>query len=108
MAIVHAITFRWKPDVDSQRVAELTEALRRYAASAGGLSLFACGEDLRLVEGNADYGIVAVFDSEDAFISYRNAEVHKALVESYLLPLLESRSGAQFAYNLSSGGFDER
>jgi Stress responsive A/B Barrel Domain len=93
--LLHSIGFTWRSGVTDEDVDRFDAALRQYASRARGLHLFICGENVGTIEGNADYGIVALFESKEAFERYRQHPDHIALVKETLSELVQSRTGIQ-------------
>lgn len=93
--IMHVLTFTWNDAATEDRVAALAAALRDFAATDGGAESFACGADLGLRTGNADFGLVATFVGEAAFWAYLNHPAHQRIVQEQVLPILKDRAGAQ-------------
>jgi hypothetical protein len=93
--VVHVLTINWNEHATPARIARFHERLLSYARSASGVLFFACGGDLRLLPGNADYAIVATFDSVAAFDAYRDHPEHLALTTEDLVPIVADRSRVQ-------------
>lgn len=92
--IVHLVTFTWVPSVGAEDVAALTRELRAMADELPMLRSYVCGENLRIRPG-ADYGVVAVVDDAAALEAYLDSPEHRAVYESRLGPMIESRQAAQ-------------
>lgn len=93
----HVVAFRFKPEVTAVQVETLTSELEALAATLPGLQYYACGADLRLREGNDDYAVTAIFDSQDALMGYLNHPVHRDIVARYVTTMVAEKHGAQFS-----------
>lgn len=94
-AILHMISFTWRAGTEREAVQEFHRRVTDFAATCDGVGLFVAGGDAGIMPGNADYGIVATFDTLDAFEAYRNAPEHLRLIEESLLPIVDGRSRLQ-------------
>lgn len=95
MRLVHIIAFTWRPGTTHEQIDRFDTALREYVATAEGVEMFTCGQNIGPVDDNADYGIVAVFRSWQAFEDYRQHPDHVALVQNTLVDLVQSRTVIQ-------------
>jgi hypothetical protein len=93
----HVVSFRFKPAVSAADVDRLAEDLTAFAASLDGLVSYACGTDLRLREGNDDFAVAAVFDTEEALLGYLTHPRHLDIVARHVTSLVEHKHSAQFA-----------
>lgn len=73
--IHHLCLINFKHELDSQTQQKVIDAYNKLPNLIAGISRFECGMDLQLLEGNAHFGIVAEFESEEAFKAY---SVHPA------------------------------
>ena len=67
------INFKQALDIDTQQ--KVIDAYNKLPDLIPGIRHFECGTDLQLLEGNSHFGIVAEFESEEAFKAY---SVHPA------------------------------
>ena len=50
----------------------------------GELRDYQVGPDAGIIEGNADFAVVADFDDEESYLVYRNHPAHRKLIEEAL------------------------
>ncbi len=96
MAICHIVTFTFKPETPTEAISEIACALDDLASRSNALE-YLHGRDLRYREGNADYGVSAVFESHDELGAYMSSPEHLRIVRELVAPHLESRAAVQFA-----------
>lgn len=96
MPVRHVVMFTWNPDVPVTHVAEVSAALSELPAVIGEIMAYSFGPDLGIVEGNADYAVVADFADRDAFVAYRNHPAHLQFIADHITGKVASRSAAQF------------
>lgn len=94
--IRHVVLFRWKKGVTSADVAAVSAALAGLPGAIPEIREYAHGPDLGVVEGNGDYAVTGLFDSEQDFLTYRNHPAHQSFLTEVLAPLLDQRVGVQF------------
>ena len=92
----HVVAFRFKQDVSEADVRALRADLVGLAARLEGLASYACGSDLGIRDGNADFAVAAAFETREALQGYLTHPEHLAIVERYVVPMVEQRHGAQF------------
>lgn len=96
MTFIHLAAFVWNEGVEPQRLGrELREALEGYVADVDGIESYDCGPDTGFTPGTADFGVVGRFVSRKAFVAYRDASRHQAILAEFIVPNLESRSVVQ-------------
>jgi hypothetical protein len=95
MPITHVVIVTFKADTPEQAITELAAGLdalgRQVRATA-----FQHGSDLSLRDGNADYAVTAVFESQDQFQEYMQEPLHQQIIRDLLMPHMHSRSAVQF------------
>ena len=93
--ILHLATFRWKDDVTSDDVAELTRQLIDMAAGTPEIKSYRCGESLRLRPGGADFGVAAIVEDQAGLDAYLDSDAHKAVYEALLGRMIAERGAVQ-------------
>ncbi len=93
----HVVTFTFRPGVTSADAFALAEELRELAETLPGLRSYACGPDLGRREGNADFAVAAIFDTENALLNYLNHPEHKDIIARHVPAMVAERHGVQFA-----------
>ena len=95
--IQHLCLINFKCELDTDTAQKVMDAYNQLPTLITGITRFRCGMDMQLLDGNSHFGIVAEFESEEAF---RNYSVHPAQAE-VIFPvvgeLMASYTTAQFA-----------
>jgi len=94
--IRHVVLLKWKENTPLQAIRELNDAFATLPALIPEIRQYQHGPDLGLYPGNADYLLVADFDSEQDFKSYVTNKKHREVMQNFSLPILESFHSAQF------------
>lgn len=97
MSFHHVVAFRFKPEVTAAQLVALTSELQSWAPTVPGLRYYGCGADLQLREGNDDYAVAAVFETEDALKGYLDHPVHHDIVARHITGRYVEKHGAQFS-----------
>jgi hypothetical protein len=92
----HVVIFTWTPDTDADTRAATVAALRTLPEEVGGMTAFAVGPDLGLVDGNAHTALVADFPDAEAFRRYAADPLHLEVIAEHVKPHLASRSAVQY------------
>ena len=93
MPFTHIVAFTFAEGSDAAARAE--KALTALAATVPELREFRCGADAGVSDGNADFGIVAVFDDVAGYELYRDHPEHQRIIKEILVPNLTSRTCVQ-------------
>ena len=93
MSFTHIVAFSFTEGSDAAARAE--EALTALAAVVPEVREFRCGPDAGVSTGNADFGIVAVFDDLADYELYRDHPEHQRIIKEILVPNLTSRTCVQ-------------
>jgi hypothetical protein len=94
--IQHIVLFRWKDGVSSAQLDALEQAVKKLPAQIPELKDLKWGPDLGFREGNADWGIAAIFEDHAGWHAYQVHAAHKALVSDIISPITASRTAIQF------------
>lgn len=97
MAILHVVTFRWKPEVTSGDIERLHEALARLPAMIPQLARYEHGRDLGLKTGNVDYAICALVRSAEDLELYLTHPEHARVVREQTSQMFASRQAVQLS-----------
>jgi hypothetical protein len=92
----HVVMFTWNDDTPEGHAETVGQAFDGLSSSILTIRRLRHGADLGIVEGNADYALVADFDDEAGFSSYRHHSAHVDLVERLLSPYIARRTAVQF------------
>lgn len=90
------ITYKNPAAVDDAAQAAIDAAYLKLPSMIPGILSMQVGRDLALLEGNADYAILATFESKDAFTAYSVHDAHMEIVYPALGHHMASYSTAQF------------
>ena len=92
--ITHLVLFTWKPGTDPADVARLQHDLTAFAAKLPGCTQYLAGPSVGLRPG-ADFGIVGVFETEEAWRAYIEHPAHLRIVQEQIVPIAETRQSTQ-------------
>jgi hypothetical protein len=104
MRIRHVVVFVWNDDVTDEQVAGVTAGLEALAKVVPGIEHYEFGPDVGINDGNAQYGIVADFASEEDYLVYRDHPDHQAFIAEVIRPIAKSRSAIQHERTADHGG----
>lgn len=94
--IRHVVVFTWTPEVTPEQVEAITNRLRGLAATIPAIRAYACGPDAGIAKGNYDFAVVADFDDEAGFITYRDDPGHQDIIHQLIAPIAAQRAAVQF------------
>jgi hypothetical protein len=94
--IRHVVVFSWKPEATQDRIQQIATELTKLSESIPAIKAYACGPDAGLTDGNADFAVVADFDDEAGFVTYRDHPEHKEIIARLIAPVIATRAAAQF------------
>ena len=81
--------------VTAAEVETIRAALVALPGQIPQIRAYAVGSDLGIMDGNADFAIVADFDDADALRRYQDHPAHRAVLTEQILPILASRVAVQ-------------
>lgn len=93
--IRHVVAFTWKPEATAERIEQIATELRGLAKTIPAIKAYTCGPDAGLTPGTADFAVVADFDDEAGFVSYRDHPEHKEIIARLIAPITAHRSAVQ-------------
>lgn len=96
--IRHVVAFRWDEQMTEEMERQFTAELTALAPKLPGLRSYQAGPDLKLVDGNFDFAVVAEFDDTESYVGYRDHPEHQAIIARYSKPHATSRAAVQFEY----------
>jgi hypothetical protein len=91
----HIVLLTLKADTPPETVTALAEALRGLPAQIPCIRGYEVGVDLGLSPGNATVGVVARFEDEAGFREYQEHPAHRAVIDTMITPVRESRAAIQ-------------
>ncbi len=92
----HVVMFRFVEGVDPAAVAAMSAALDALPGRIGTIRRYEHGPDLGLNEANFDYVVVADFDDEEGFVTYRDHPTHQAFIRDHIADNVASRVAVQY------------
>jgi hypothetical protein len=92
----HVVLFSWNDDATEARKRALHDELAKMPPAIDVIRAYEYGPDAGINAANCDYAVVADFDDDAGYITYRDHPVHRALVENYVSPIVASRAAVQF------------
>lgn len=87
----HIVLFTFNDQLPAGHVERLQSELRAYAGTLDGLVSYDCGPDAGLSDGACDFGIVAVFESQEAWHAYDTADEHNRIRAELFRPYVSTR-----------------
>ncbi len=93
--IRHVACLTWKPGVTAPEVEGVRAALVALPGQIPEIRAYTVGSDLAIMDGNADFAIVADFDDADALRRYQHHPAHRAVLTEQIFPILASRAAVQ-------------
>lgn len=88
--------FTFAPETTGDQLATLAHELTEFAHRIEGLVGYATGADLRVREGNDDFAVVAVFETEESMLAYLNHPDHADIQARLVAPIVASKHSTQF------------
>lgn len=95
--LCHVVAFRFDEAVRESVIARLSAGLDALVPSVAGLVSYRHGRDLGFNDGNADYAVAAVFETEALWREYSVLPEHRKVIEEIILPNVKERTSVQFA-----------
>lgn len=95
MPFRHIVMFKWVDDLDPSHVAVVSARLDTMPGLIDEVRGYRHGADAGVTEGNFDYAVVADFDSEADFLTYRNHPDHVQLIEEVITGRVAQRASVQ-------------
>jgi hypothetical protein len=92
----HVVLFAWVPEATDEQKQQVIDGLRSLPPLMSGLRAFDVGPDAGLVDGNADFALVADFDDAPSYLAYRNHPTHRAIIDQVINPIIKNRVAIQY------------
>ena len=92
----HVVLFAWVPEATDEQKQQVTDELRSLPPLMSGLRSFHVGPDAGVVDGNADFALVADFDDTSSYLAYRNHPTHRAIIDQVINPIIKNRVAIQY------------
>jgi hypothetical protein len=95
LGLAHVALFTFQPGTTDRQVRELCEGLERLPGLIPEMVRYRFGTDAGLGEGNADFAVVAEFDSVEGYRAYAAHPAHRDVIDRLLKPILDRRWAVQ-------------
>ncbi len=95
--IRHVSLLTFAPGTPVETTEQIAAALRRLPALIPELRDYRVGPDLGIDGGNATFVVIADFEDEAGYRTYRDHPEHVAVAREHILPVLAARTAAQYA-----------
>jgi stress responsive alpha/beta barrel protein len=96
--IRHTTLFQWTAAATAEQKQAVAAELTAFAPTVPAVRSYWCGADAGLVEGNFDFAVVADFDDEAGYFSYRDHPVHREISARTVVPIMAQRVSVQFRF----------
>ncbi len=83
----HVVLFTWKDDATEEQKQALHDGLAKMPPAIDSSGRTSSAPTPGSTPANCDYALVADFDDEAGYLTYRDHPVHRALVERYVTPI---------------------
>lgn len=94
--IRHVVLLNWNENTDETSILKVTEGFSVLAETIPEIKSYTFGADAGIYKGNADYGLVADFETEVDFTTYVTHPKHQAFMKNVTGPLIASFQSIQF------------
>ena len=92
----HVVLLRFDHGAPDGHAEQVARQLRTLPALVPSLRSYEVGVDVRLADDNAHVAVVAAFDDESGYDTYRDHPEHRRIITELILPHLQSRTASQF------------
>lgn len=94
----HVVMFRWREDATSEQRRAVSDSLAALPGSIPELRAYRFGSDAGLKPDNYHFVVVADFDDQAGYETYRDHPAHRAIVDTHVDPITATRAAVQFTY----------
>jgi hypothetical protein len=94
--IRHVVLISWVPEATADQVRRAETQLNALKPLISELRDYQVGPDVGIVEGNADFAVVADFDDQESYLIYRNHPAHRKVIEEAINPIARQRVAVQY------------
>jgi hypothetical protein len=95
MGFRHVVLLRWTDEATAEQRAAVVDALATLPQLIPELRSYLVGEDVQETEGNYDLAVVADFDDERGYVTYRDHPEHQRILRELIRPILAHRAAVQ-------------
>jgi hypothetical protein len=96
--IRHIVLFTWTEDATVSQKAAVLAALRRLPGLIPQIRAYTVGPDAGINQGNHEFAVVADFDGEDDYLTYRDHPLHQEVIATHIKPILAARAAVQLEF----------
>lgn len=93
----HVVALTFQDGTPPEQIATIVARLRRLPAQIPELRSYTVGADAGLAPDNADLLVVADFDDQSGYETYRDHPAHQAVIIEDIRPHLAARTAVQHA-----------
>jgi hypothetical protein len=94
--IRHVVLLTFKGGTTDAQVDALARALRGLPARLPKIRSYKFGRDAGINADQASFAVVADFDNEADYVEYRDDAEHRRIITELIVPILASRTAAQY------------
>ena len=91
--------FQWTAEATGDAKAGAARALTELGQQIDVVRAYRFGPDAGLADANWDFVVVADFDDEAGYLTYRDHPTHQALITEVLAPIVAQRAGVQYHHD---------
>lgn len=102
----HIVLMKWKPETPAAVPAALDAALAELHRRTPSLLAYTYGADAGRATGAWDYGVVADFADEGAYLEFRDDPGHRSVIDRCIAPWRDRRVSVQLDLGPSLGDRD--
>lgn len=86
--------FTWKPEATEEQKAAIPVELAKLPGLIPEIRSYEFGPGLN--PGNKDFALVADFDDDESFVTYRDHPAHQAFIAAFVTPIVADLARAQY------------
>ncbi|HEY7147293.1 MAG TPA: Dabb family protein [Streptosporangiaceae bacterium] len=94
--IRHVVLFAWTAEATQAQRQQVADELSALPPLMKGLVSYRIGADAGLVDGNADFAVVADFEDAASYLAYRDHPAHQAVISEFIRPIAAQRMSLQY------------
>jgi Stress responsive A/B Barrel Domain len=89
------VLFSWADEATAEQIKAIPDELAKMPQAIGQIRSYQYGPNAGISD-NFDYGLVADFDSEADYTTYRDHPVHREMVTRAVRPIVKARAAIQY------------
>jgi hypothetical protein len=94
----HVVLFNWTTDATGEQKERVGAELGRLPGLIPTLRAYQFGHNAGINPGSYDFGVVADFDDLDGYLAYRDNPEHRAIIETFITPIVAQRAATQYEF----------